>query len=271
MARRDSGIKSVVCWPDLHFPHIDEKSAEAVYQFTAANKPDYDLHIGDNLDLSGISRFSTNNYIEQHSELVKDGLSALGEHFNRLFKINPKGKKVWILGNHDERLDAFVEKNPSWQGICDDIIGLLRLYGNCPKADLIDLVRIRDRGDDYKIGRMHFAHGFTVGVNTAKTHVEAYDESITVGHAHTIQMWTKKTRTKMKAGYVIGDLAGPGARKYMRGRPDWSAPGFAYMEYIERSGIFTQHLLPITDGKFIFGGKIYDGNTKKTTASSSAT
>ena len=254
------GLGTVVCWPDRHDPHIDRVAEAAIYQFTKQWKPDYDLHIGDCLDLSGISRWTTSNYVAQYEEKVIDGLISLGAHFNTLFKINPKGKKVWIIGNHDARLDAFVEQNPSWRGICDDILGLIRVYGKCKRADEIEIVRLDDFEDDYSIGKMHFAHGFSSCKHVAAKHVEEYDESITFDHTHTMQMHSTTKRNSPRQGYCIGHIISREGRKYLKGRASRWVTGFAFMEYDRQSGEFTQHLLPIVNGRFRFAGKTYDGN-----------
>lgn len=210
------------------------------------------------LDLRGISRWSITNFLAQYEEPVIDGLLSAARHFNTLFEINPRAKVVWVLGNHDLRLEAFIESHPSWRGICDDILGLLKFFGKCKKADKIEIVRLDDWEDDYCIGKMHFAHGFSTCKHVAAKHVEEYDEAVTVGHSHTMQMFTTTKRGEPRAGYVIGHLSNRGARKYLRGRPTRWVTGFAYMEY-DDTGEFTQHLLPIVNGRFRFAGKVYDG------------
>jgi len=255
-----SELGTVVQWPDRHDPFIDRVAEEVIYQFTKKWKPDYDLHIGDNLDLGGISRFNVTNYKTQYEEVVIDGICSLGAHYNKLFKINPNGKKVWILGNHDLRLDTFVDQHPSWRGICDDIIGLLKFYGNCPRADEIEVVRLDDFEDDFHIGKMHFIHGYSSCKHVTAKMVEDYDESVTFGHAHTMQMFTKVKRKSPRAGYCIGHILNREGRKYLKGSATRWMTGFAFMEYNKETGEFTQHLLPIVNGKVRFAGKVYDGN-----------
>lgn len=255
-------IAGVVQWPDRHDPHVDRVAERAVYQFARDWQPDIHLHIGDNLDLSGISRWSLTNIRERYEELIIESVRSLGQHFNNLHAITPKSRKVWIWGNHDDRLDQFVDQNPSWRGICDDVRGMLRLYGKCSIADEIEIVKLLDFEDDFHIGKMHFAHGFSSCKHVAAKHVEEYDSAITVGHAHTMQMFTTTKRGEPRSGYVIGHMLNRDGRRYLKGRPTRWVTGFAYMEYDTKTGEFTQHLLPIVNGKFRFAGKTYDGTKK---------
>lgn len=257
--KRDIG--RVVTWSDSHHPFIDPIAHEAVYGF-CRGRTDVHVHIGDCLDLGGIGHHVEADLVAQYEDPVLAGLLSLGKHFNHLFKITPKAHIIWIFGNHTDRLFRFVKKNPAWRGIIDDPIGLLKSFGGCSRADRIEIVHLTDYTEDFKIGKMHFCHGFSTGKHVACTHVEAYDESVTFGHAHTMQMFTKVKRGNPKAGYCVGHMLSEQARRYLKGAPARWVTGFAYMEYDMKTGNFTQHLLPIVDGGFFYGGKYYSGNRR---------
>ena len=259
---KQNDIGTVVQWSDSHHPFIDPIAHEAVYRFCKGKKIDTHVHIGDCLDLGGIGHHVEDDYIAQYEDPVLVGLQSLGNHFNRLFKLTPKARMVWIFGNHTDRLFRFVKKHPAWRGIIDKPLELLKNYGECPMANKIEIVHLTDYTDDFKIGKMHYCHGFSSGKHVACTHVEQYDESVTFGHAHTMQMFTKAKRDSPKAGYCIGHMLSKGARKYLKGAPTRWVTGFAVMEYDKKTGNFTQHLLPIVDGGFFFGGKYYSGKDK---------
>ena len=233
-------------WQDSDLGRIVEKS----------NAGDQ-LVIGDCLDLNGISRHTEDDFVAQYEEPVEAGLLSLGKHINQLQKINPNSKLIWIFGNHDDRLRKFAKKFPAWRGIVDKPRKLLMAYGDCPRANEIKVVYLDDYEDDFQIGKMHFAHGFYAGKYPAAKTVEAYDQSVCVGHAHTMQMHTKNKRTNPRAGYCIGHLVARQARRYLKGSATRWMTGFGYLEYLKHGGNFTMHLLPIIDGGFIFAGKQY--------------
>lgn len=260
MKNKSREYGSVVQWADPHHPYADRKAIEAILDFSASMKPTYHLFIGDCLNLGGISRHVMDDFIAQYEEPVLEGLIQFGKHLDTVHKINPKSKIVWIWGNHDERLRAFVKKHPSWRGILDDPIKLLRNFGECKVADKIELVQFDDPEQSYSIGKMSFVHGYFCGKHTASQHVEAYVKSITFGHTHTMQQFcTVRGGTEPLAGFSIGHLMDKEGRKYLKGRPHRWVTGFAFMEYNKSSGNYTQHLLPIVNGKFIFNGREYGG------------
>lgn len=262
--KADKGIYGVVQWSDTHFPYIQETAERAVLSFSKQWSPSVHLWIGDNLDLPGISRWTISAPREQTEKRVLEGFRSFGAHVLRVNKTNPDARLVWIWGNHDDRLDQWVDKYPSWAGICDDALGLLEFYGKCPIAKKIELVKLLDFEDDFKIGKMHYAHGFSTCKHVAAKHVEEYDESITFGHSHTMQMFCTTKRGKPRSGYCIGHMISREGRKYLKGRPTRWVTGFAYLEVDVKTGEYTQHLLPIVDGKFRFAGRTYDGTKGKT-------
>ena len=253
-------IGQVTTWSDPHHPYIDRAAHKLIYRFVGdrykalPRSPYWHVHIGDLLDLGGISRFAEGDLIQQYEDVVELGLLSAGKHFNHLFKITPKAKVVWIFGNHDNRLRTFVKQHTSWRGILDKPLKLLKAFGNCPEADRVQVVYLDDFTDDFKIGHMHFCHGFSACKHVAAKHVEEYDESVTFGHAHTMQMYTRSKRTHPKAGYCVGHLLSKEARRYLKGMPTRWVTGFAHMEVVVDTGHYTQHLGPITAGGFLYAG-----------------
>lgn len=256
-ARNGKSIGRVMVWPDQHFPYHDRQAHELLYKFAEWYQPNVHLHIGDCLDLCGISRHTADQFITQYENPIKAELLSCGSHFDTLAAINPKAELIWLWGNHDDRLRQLAEKNPALRGLIDDEIALLREFGRCDNAGRIKIVKLDDYEDDFAIGKLHFAHGFSSCKHVAAKHVEEYDESVMFGHAHTIQMFTKVHRGQPKAGYCIGHLVTRAARKYLKGRPTRWALGFALVEYRKTDGFYTAHLLPIAGDNpgFLYGGQ----------------
>jgi len=254
-------VRGVVQLSDLHCPHVDKPALQAVTKFIAQWKPERVVLIGDALNLSGISRHVQNDLIEQVEDRVDTGLSSLTSVLDDVVRAAPGVHFDWIWGNHDERLRAFVQKNPSWRGIIDEPLRLLKEFGGCRHTRRIDIHQFVDYDEDFSIGRMAFVHGHYLGKHPAAAHVEAYGQSVTFGHTHTMQMFTTVRKGLPVAGYTIGHLMSKEGKRYMKGRPDRWVTGFAYMEYDDKTGIYTQHLIPIVEGQFCFAGKLYSGNS----------
>lgn len=250
---------NAVIWSDLHFPYADEKAVNTILKFSKDVKPTHHIFIGDCLNLGGISRYVEDDLIAQYEEPVIAGLIGFANLINRIRKINPKSKIVWIIGNHSERLKAFVRKHPAWRGLIDQPLTLLTTFGKCKYSD-INIIRFKDPEETYALGKMNFTHGFYIGKHTASQHVEAFGENITFGHSHTMQMFTTVKKGVIPvAAYCIGHLMDKRGREYLKGAPHRWVTGFAYLEFNNKTGIFTQHLLPIVKDGFFFAGKYYKG------------
>jgi len=253
-------MQSAVQWPDLHCPHEDQEAINAILAFSRKWKPNVHVLMGDVLNLSGISRHVHDDLIEQYTETVGACLKNFGKIVDEIAKVNPKSRIVWIWGNHDERLRAFVRKNPSWRDVLDKPLQLLKAFGECRHADRIELVQFDDPEESFLLGKMAYVHGHYVGKHCASQHVEAYGESVTFAHAHTMQMFTAVRRGDPIVGYCIGNLMNKNGRKYLKGRPHRWVTGFAFIEWEPADdNDFTQHPLPIVRGKFRFAGKTYSG------------
>ena len=252
----------VVQWPDLHCPHEDQEAVCAVMEFCRVWKPDMHIILGDALNLSGISSHVQDDLIEQNEDKTADGLISFGRIIDEIFKITPNAEVVWTWGNHDERLLRFVRKHPSWKGILDKPLELLEFFGKCKNAQRVRIVQMSDNEEEFRVGKMSFVHGHYTGKHCAAQHVEAYGESITFGHTHTMQLFTTVRRGRPIAGFTPGHLMNKNGRKYLKGRPTRWVTGFAFMETDKESGSYTQHLIPIVDGMFNFAGRRYGGHEK---------
>jgi predicted phosphodiesterase len=253
---------SAVQWSDLHCPHEDLEAVDSVLRFTKEWKPTHHIFIGDCLNLSGISRHVQDDLVEQYEEPVEVGLQHFGQLIDEVVRASPDAQIIWIWGNHDERLRSFVRKNPAWRKILDKPLKLLQAFGNCENAHRVRLVQFKDPEQHFKIGRMSFVHGHYTGKHVAAQHVEAYGESVTFGHSHTMQQFTAVRKGQPVGGYCIGHLMSKSGRQYLKGRPHRWVTGFAFMEWNDSTGMYTQHLLPIVKGEFRFAGRTYKGRKK---------
>jgi len=253
-----SSIGGVIQWADEHFPYIDTDAHDAVYRFSLDVPVTEHVLIGDCLNLGGIGSHVIDDLIAQYEEPVEAGLRSLGKHIDRLVKLTPDATIHWIWGNHDNRLQRFARKHPAWRGIIDNPLQLLKGFDFCQNTDKVRIHQMDDPEESFSIGHMAFNHGHYTGKHCACQHVEAYGSSVTFGHSHTQQMFTTVKKGSIPiAGYTIGHMMSKEGRRYLNGRPHRWVTGFAYMEYDRKTGLFTQHLIPIVDGGFFWNGRRY--------------
>ena len=239
---------------DQHIPHEDEASMKAIFQLMDDEKFDVNILLGDFLDYGCISHWNQgrNKTLEMQrlkTDYIK-GNVILDEYDKRL----PQGcEKHFFKGNHEVWVDDLIEKTPQLEGLVE------------PESQL----KLVERG--YKIypynevipfGRLHLTHGIYAGANPTKKHLDELKVNCMFGHTHTmeIRMSSSPAREIAFSGYNVGCLCNM-APDYMKNRPHGWTQGFAVL-YLYPNGYFDVNLIRVIEGKFIYNGKVYDGNKK---------
>lgn len=91
-----------------------------VGKYIAEKKPDIIVHIGDHFDLPSLSSYDKGTAKIEGKRLYKDieagvkGFELLNLELEKHKDYNPR--KVFCVGNHEERLDRYANDNPELQG-----------------------------------------------------------------------------------------------------------------------------------------------------------
>ena len=89
-------------------------------KYVADKKPDVVIHIGDHFDLPSLSSYDKGKSSSEGRRLHKDieagnlGFEYLNRFINADVGYNPR--KIFCLGNHEHRLDRYVDDNPELLG-----------------------------------------------------------------------------------------------------------------------------------------------------------
>ena len=89
-------------------------------KYIADKKPDIIVHIGDHFDMPSLSRYDKGTSKIEGKRLYKDieagveGFKLLNLELEKHKDYHPR--KVFCLGNHEERLDRYVNEHPELQG-----------------------------------------------------------------------------------------------------------------------------------------------------------
>ena len=252
--------KLAVVIPDLHVPHEDKRSVAAVEQYLADEKWDYWICIGDLVDNDAISAFNAGKprKITQAPTVQEQFSEAnlfLNRHLSTVTRHNPTVDLVYLEGNHEERTERYVDRNPELQGLVD-IEQALRL-----KQRGVKYVRFWSTGELYQLGKLYIGHGAYAVQNHAAKHVRDFGCNIMYGHTHDVQQFTVKQRGKNQTllAQSIGCLCAHD-QPYMRGRPtNWST-AFAIV-YLYPDGLFQHEVVMIQKHRFVgpTTGKLYQG------------
>ena len=239
-------------FPDVHIPHQNVSACKAIIKLMDDISFDRFAIMGDFMDLGCIGHWDRNKHRTLELKRLKNdyiiGNALLDEIDSRLPK---KCEKHFLFGNHTEWADQLLEEIPALEGLIE------------PQT----MLKLKERGYStykynalVKMGRLYLTHGIYAGANPIKKHLDELKVNILFAHTHSLGMRlaSSAAREIAFAGYNVGcvcDLS----PEYMKARPNAWTHGFA-IGYFYPNGYFDIQLIRIVQGKFIFSGKIYDGN-----------
>lgn len=249
---------TAIVLPDMQVPYHDKRSMDAVEQFISKHKWDYYINLGDYMDLDCISSHNKNNLrAVEGKRIMKDyeaGNLILDRHQKIIQKKNPGAKFVLLEGNHEYRIERYIDANPQLEGMVEVEIGL-RLEERGFKY-----VRCYKTGEHYTLGKANFHHGQYTSKYHANKMVDAYGDNIFYGHTHDIMCHPKvlKGKDKTLVGQSLGCLCDY-EQSYIGKNPSNWQQGFAVFFFLP-NGFFTYYVTRIFDHKFIgIDGVVYQG------------
>lgn len=158
---------------DLHAPYEDKKAVDLVLKVGKKLKPDILILTGDIADCFSVSSHSKDPMRGRHFGEEAQYVRNLLDRFERL----GAKRKVFVLGNHEDRLRRYLEeKAPELY----DFIDIPGVFG------------LKERGwqvvpykRDTKIGKLHVTHdvGSAGRYNVFKC-LDTYQGNVVTGHTH---------------------------------------------------------------------------------------
>lgn len=263
------GLKSYVAFFDCHFGYEQRitpsgrRSKRATHCLPAINaamkfvkdfRPDYFILGGDQLDLGAISFHNHGKPRQVEDMRITDDYDALDKHLLRDLDTIGIENKIWITGNHENRVWRYLDANPASEGLIEPD-SYLRLTARG--------WHIQPEEVPYKIGKVHFVHGhacFPRGgcKDPAAKLANFYRRNVRCGHLHTFASATDITpsdRRDFHSAIVCPAMCrvNPG---YNNNASDNFQQGFLY-GYVTASGDYNDFVVIIHGGRFIVNGKEY--------------
>lgn len=254
-------VERVLVLGDVHIPYHDVLALRAVENYMRDNTFDECIYLGDILDFHELSQYSQDEP-EVISKKIKDTYRMGNEFLDIQTEIlrgnNKKCKMVFIEGNHEYRVQRFLDREPRLRGFIevDEQLWL--------KERGIEWIPSWSTAQVYKKGKANFLHGIYTNKYHANKMVSIYGEPVYYGHVHSIQSYSHVTRAndKLLEGKSLGCLCLL-EQSYLRGNPTNWAQSFSVFHFLP-SGYFNETTVRIFDGKFVSpDGRVYNGKSRK--------
>lgn len=251
---KEKPFKTYLVSADYHIPHENQYAVKALLLLMNDIEFDGFILLGDYMDMEPIAHWlhdKHQNKSLENKRMLSDyieGNKLLDEFDKRLSK---DCDKRFFWGNHERFYLDLIQKMPALEGLLDPAVEL----------------KLKERGyviypvnHIERIGRLSLCHGMYHCQNYVKKHIDEFKTNVMHADMHSPRFMLCKSPAKEIAivGYCIGCLCDM-SPDFMQGRPDQWAHGFAVL-YLYDNGYFDVDMKRIVKGKFVFNGKMYDGN-----------
>lgn len=240
------GEEKIVVLFDTHVPF--NLPLEPVWRFLEDFKPTKIVLGGDTHDWGSVSSWLSDQSRALDCGTIKENYNELEKVvFNPIRKVAPKAKKIFMVGNHDDRINTVLRVDPRFRGF-------IELEENIPKD-----FEVYPTNKPVNIGpNLVIIHGIYTNLHHAKKTVEAYHTSVIYGHVHTFQSHTLISPVDSDRFYIgqsIGCLSTLNP-EFLKGKPNAWMNGFCYI-HLNGDGTFHHVPVVIVKGKFYANGKRY--------------
>lgn len=164
-------LRTTLVFPDTHLPFHDHAAVELALAVLEGERPYQFVHLGDLADFASISRHPARK--GGRTVAVSTEIAAVAGFVSDVCQASPKSKRAWIMGNHDARLELYIEANAS--AISDLIPDVSNLYG-IPSGDVYV-----PEGASLTLGHVRFCHGLA---SDFQRNLQVSGSCIVTGHTH---------------------------------------------------------------------------------------
>jgi len=239
-------MEKIVILPDVHLTDKVPEEYKVVKRFIKKYKPNEVILLGDFMDVASLSAWDMDKKRLMEGRRYKKEVCTAQKELDFLQKYSDK--VTYLDGNHEYRVDRYVDKHPEVEGL----------------LETKNVLNLKDRGvkwrklnDPYKKGSFYFIHGAYTNKYHAMKHLDMYGQSMVYGHGHNLQ--TAQTNTKLGDQHIAYGLPCLSSTnpKWMGGNPTRWVNGFGIMEMSEKEGVCNLYPVIMQDGKFVYNGKVY--------------
>ena len=241
-------LERLLIVPDTHAPFHDERAWKLMLKVARQFKPQIIVHQGDLADFYAVSAHSKD---PSRKATLKEELKVVRKLRGDLDRLGAK-RKVFIEGNHEDRLRRYLEEK------APELFGMF---------DTDSLLQLRENGWEFtpyksyaRVGKVYFSHDTgNSGLYTTARALQAFQHSIVIGHHHAIQYAVEGDATgKHRVGAQFGWLGDAKRADYMhriKALRNWSL-GFG-VGHKDDTGVVHLQPIPIINYSCVLNGRLY--------------
>lgn len=229
-------MKKYIIFGDPHCPYHDVEAINLLLKVISTLKPHGIICTGDFCDFYSVSSYSKDPSRRGDLQFEVEAAKALLDKFEAK-------EKVFIAGNHEDRLERYIREHAR------------ALFGVFKVESLLDLKAKEWRYVPYKdyiqIGKVLFTHDLDyAGPMVAQRALADAQKSIVVGHSHRMSLAVQGDalgHSKVGASFGwLGDLEFVDYAHKLKSRKEW-AQGFGVGYLDEETGMMALVPVPIID------------------------
>lgn len=253
--RNNVHMKLAVLIPDSHFPYHDQRAWKLFKKCIESLKSEIAeiVFLGDFADFFAVNSHGTHPQV--FSMLIEE-IESIKAEFDYFDKTFPKAKKVFIEGNHENRLERYLlQRAPALFGVTETQ-NVLTISGR-PNWKFVPYgpnQMHKVLGSHLKARHQPIANSATLTARKAMT-------SLVYGHIHRIESaYSVGLEGKQHVAFSVGWLGDKHKDKifgYVKNHHDWQL-GFGLVWVNEETKHFYHQIVPIMDDyTCVINGKIF--------------
>ena len=239
-------IKKILLAYDVHLDTRVPKEYQLFKKFVKDFKPDEVMLGGDFMDVSALSHWDYDKKRKMEGRRYNKECEVANKELDYLQKYSKK--VTYLEGNHEQRVQRYLDKNPEMEGIIE-IPLVLNLYERGIKYYPLNTY--------YKLGHLYFTHGLYTNEFHAKKTLLNVGKNIVTGHLHTNQTYMLSMMfQKPIMAYSMPCLCNK-SPDYLQNKPSNWMSGFGIVYLNTKTGNFNLYVVNMINNRFIWNGKEY--------------
>jgi predicted phosphodiesterase len=249
---------------DNHFPIADPLVTAAKLAFVRDMKPSLWLNLGDLIDDWLASRFEkeASRLFGGYGARLQEEIDSARPYVEAVCSIVEQAH--WIPGNHEHRQERLIDANPSLHGL--RALGWREIF-QFPANFIAHPYGARLRVNRLPLYAVHGDQIVPERVVAPAQYMlqKRVNQTTLFGHTHKAAEAYRTGYDENREPIIYGAInTGHGSltveQRYAGPEPDWQH-AFAWIDCYEVDGKarFSTHLIKIIDGRFSWGGTLYDG------------